>query len=273
MATGTPRPQTLASPLKFRRSVARLTPGQLENLRAAFSQLYAIDDDRGYSYWAGIHGLPLPIGCDSAHGTEYFLPWHRAYLYFFERAMRDRVPDAMLTWWDWRTPPGREGHVPDAYSKARANRRKNPLRSAAVDPLALQQGRRWPPVPAATTERDPGGAGVSLPSAQEVTDALRIRDFIGFSAQVEDLHNRVHMWVGGHMGQIPYAAFDPIFWAHHTMIDRLWRLWQLRHVGGRPPASILDQALPPFRMTVAQTLDVTALGYDYAVHTTSARPV
>ena len=71
------------------------------------------------------------------------------------------------------------------------------------------------------------------------------------------------------MGKIPFAAYDPIFWAHHTMIDRLWRIWQLQHPGADPDASLLDQALPPFRMTVRQTLDVAALGYDYASSTSS----
>ena len=52
------------------------------------------------------------------------------------------------------------------------------------------------------------------------------------------------------MGQIPFAAFDPIFWAHHTMIDRLWRLWQLAHPHAPCPPALLDDALPPFRMTV-----------------------
>lgn len=42
------------------------------------------------------------------------------------------------------------------------------------------------------------------------------------------------------MGQIVYAAFDPIFWAHHCMIDPLWRIWQLRHPGALPPARLLD---------------------------------
>jgi tyrosinase len=54
------------------------------------------------------------------------------------------------------------------------------------------------------------------------------------------------------------------------MIDRVWRLWQLRHPGARPPAALLDDALPPFRMTVRQTLSVTALGYDYAVASSSS---
>lgn len=73
------------------------------------------------------------------------------------------------------------------------------------------------------------------------------------------------------MGMIPFAAYDPVFWAHHTMCDRIWRLWQLRHTGSNPPASILDEALPPFRMTVRQTLSVTALGYDYAASTASSQ--
>ena len=98
---------------------------------------------------------------------------------------------------------------------------------------------------------------------------LTIRDFTGFTVAVENLHDRVHLSVGGHMDKIPYAAFDPLFWAHHCMIDRLWRIWQLMH-RAPPPAAILDQALPPFRMTVQQTLSVTALGYDYAVSSVSA---
>ena len=48
------------------------------------------------------------------------------------------------------------------------------------------------------------------------------------------------------------------------MIDRLWYLWQMATHGG-PPASILDRALPPFPMTVRDTLDISRLGYGYAV--------
>jgi tyrosinase len=272
MSTGSPRPQATATPLRFRRSVQRLTAGQLATLRQAFRRVQGIGDDRGYGYHAGIHGLPLPIGCDNAHGTPYFLPWHRAYLYFFERALRDQVHDAMLTWWDWRTAPRREGAIPHAFGVAHAGGEPNPLASADVLPLALQQGGNRV---AARTVRRPGAPGApALPSKPEVEAVLALRGFTDFTTQLEGLHDRVHMWVGGHMGQIPYAAFDPIFWAHHAMIDRLWRVWQLRHPGARPPAAILDDALPPFRMTVRQTLSVTALGYDYAVasSSTASRP-
>jgi tyrosinase len=271
VGTGTPRPQAPAAPLRIRRSAGRLTNGQLRLLRQAFAAVMAIGDDRGYHSHAGIHGLPLPIGCDNAHGTPYFLPWHRAYLYFFERALRDQVPDVTLTWWNWTaTFGGPRRRIPPAFTERQADGRPNPLYSGTVSPEALAQGRRQGMTVAARTGRRPGAPGaLPLPTARELEEVLRLSDFLDFSAQLEGLHDRVHVWTGGHMGMIPFAAFDPIFWAHHTMVDRVWRLWQLRHSAARPPVAIMDEALPPFRMTVRQTLDVTALGYDYAVATST----
>lgn len=268
VATGAPRPQSLTSPVRYRRSAERLTRGQLGALRRAFAAVYEIGDDRGYVHHAGIHGLPLPIGCDNAHGTPYFLPWHRAYLYFFERALRDQVPEAVLTWWDWRRRPNVDP-IPSAFAQRNAEGRRNPLYAAKVSREALRQGRRSGLRLGSPTKRRPGEARF-LPTNQDVERALRRRDFLDFSAALEDIHNGIHVWVGEHMAQIPYAAFDPIFWAHHTMIDRLWRIWQLDHPGATPPRSLLDEALPPFAMTVRQTLNVTELGYDYAVSSASA---
>src|SRR5437899_1210951 len=65
-------------------------------------------------------------------------------------------------------------------------------------------------------------------------------------------------------------GYGPIFCAHHTMIDRLWRLWQIRHPNPHMTTQLLNQALPPFPLTVAQTLDIKALGYDYAASTAHA---
>ena len=252
-----------ASPIRFRRSVALLSSGQLGLLRDGFRKLQGVNDDRGYRALAGIHGLPLPIGCDNAHGTPYFLPWHRAYLYLFERALRDQQPDAELAWWDWST-----GRIPRALTVATADGQPNPLAGADIDPVALQQfeqatGSTFPP----RSFREIGGA--VLPSRDEVVDALERADFLDFSSAMEDLHNRVHVHIGGSMSQITFASYDPIFWLHHTMVDRLWRIWQLRHADALPPADILGDALAPFPMTVRQTLDTTALGYDYAVATRS----
>jgi tyrosinase len=242
--------------LRHRRSARRLSKGQLVELRQAVSKAQRIGDDRGYQYWAGVHGLPLPVYC--RHGSELFLPWHRAYLYFFEKALQDRVPGVTLPWWDWRD---RSEPLPAAYARARTPGNKaNPLYSSPIQPT----GRRQPNEK--RTWREPGDPSW-LPSAAEVTRVRRNRDYFTFQSQLESLHNGVHGYVGGTMASVATSAYDPIFWAHHCMIDRIWYLWQLDHPGASLPARYLDLALPPFEMTVRDTLNVTALGYDYSAAT------
>jgi tyrosinase len=97
-----------------------------------------------------------------------------------------------------------------------------------------------------------------------VERVLRLGDFLDFQQQLEQIHDHIHIWVSGTMAEVPFAAYDPIFFAHHAMVDRIWRLWQLRHPTAGVPADLIDEALPPFNITVRQTLSTTTLGYDYA---------
>ena len=248
----------VAVALRHRRSVRRLTTGQLADLRSAIQAAQGISDDRGYQHHAGIHGLPLPIYC--THGSLLFLPWHRAYLYFFERALQDRVRGVTLPWWDWTH--GHAQGIPGPYAEAAVGGHPNALYQSPIQP----SGR--PPGGPAATQRDPGGPGAPpLPTPQQLAAVLALNDFSDFSFALEDIHNGVHVWVGGTMSSIETAAYDPLFWAHHAMIDRVWRLWQLRHRGAAIPAWMRHRALPPFPMTVADTLDTSALGYDYAAST------
>lgn len=249
-------PRRAAVRLRHRRSARRLSKRQLAQLRQAVSKVQRIGDDRGYQFWAGVHGLPLPVYCQ--HGSQLFLPWHRAYLYFFERALQDQVPGVTLPWWDWRD---HSEALPVAYARARTPGNKaNPLYSSPIQP----SGRRQPGE--RRTWRSLGPTSW-LPTARQVEEARRNRDYFTFQSQLESLHNGVHGFVGGTMGSVAVSAYDPIFWAHHCMIDRVWYLWQLDHPGARLPAAYLDLPLPPFEMTVRDTLDVTALGYDYAAAT------
>lgn len=63
------------------------------------------------------------------------------------------------------------------------------------------------------------------------------------------LHNRVHLWVGGDMlpGTSPN---DPVFFLHHCNVDRLWATWQQNNPGspylptiGGPPFHNLNDAM------------------------------
>ncbi|KAF7532664.1 hypothetical protein G7054_g7781 [Neopestalotiopsis clavispora] len=56
---------------------------------------------------------------------------------------------------------------------------------------------------------------------------------------IEDIHNAIHNYVGGggQMGSPAAAAFDPIFWLHHTQVDRLFAIWQALHDDPRSAAT------------------------------------
>jgi tyrosinase len=179
----------------------------------------------------------------------------------------------MLAWWDWRTPAGQPGRIPKELTAARgADGRANPLRNAPVPKLAIQQGGPLGRSLGTPTKRTPSTVD-PLPTPEQIADLLEISDFPTFSEELDSIHGGVHMWIGGHMGQIAYSSYDPIFWHHHAMIDRIWRMWQNKHNTPGPPQTLWSQALPPFGMTVQQTLSVTRLGYDYAARTVSRQVV
>jgi tyrosinase len=90
-----------------------------------------------------------------------------------------------------------------------------------------------------------------------------------------DPHNTMHVWIGGSpkggppagglMANNLTAAFDPIFWAHHANVDRIWALWQERHPGVDPPDP--GDVLPGVSSTVQDSLNFHKLGYEYAADT------
>ncbi|KAJ8128213.1 hypothetical protein O1611_g5423 [Lasiodiplodia mahajangana] len=49
---------------------------------------------------------------------------------------------------------------------------------------------------------------------------------------IESLHDSVHTIGGGiwgHLAIIAYSAFDPLFFLHHTNVDRIFAMWQVLH--------------------------------------------
>jgi tyrosinase len=255
--------RSVRSRLKSRKSVSRLSAKELKTLRTAWAAFVDLPDDRGFQYYAGWHGVPFGW-CGRHDGDPFFLPWHRAYLYHFELALQDRDPSRSVTlpWWNWVDEAG----IPAAYDARSVAGKPNPLFASPIAPFASKRRPEWP----RRTIREVGAnPGPIPPPLRERWDwVMEPTSYTEFSRRITLLHNNIHGWVGGSMGQVDWAAYDPIFWAHHAMVDRLWRIWQHRNPGALPPADILDAPLqlgkPPI-LTVRQTLDVKRLGYDYAV--------
>ncbi|WP_135505894.1 tyrosinase family protein [Roseovarius aestuariivivens] len=270
-------------------------PSALSLFRDAFARLKSQGDDRGFDFFASLHGLALPFWCE--HGSPLFLPWHRAYLYYFELALQTRLgprfteitpqvqefAEIGLPWWDWASPQAHSVGLPPSYAEAEVDGVANPLHATEVAacpgqgavtgiwaaPLVELVRQQLPGVISATgapvTQRDPD-APDELPTQATLDTLVLTQSTYGdFNTSLEQVHGDVHVWVGGAMSQVPAAAYDPIFWSHHAMIDRLWYLWQNSALGRDPPPDLLNAVLAPFPMTVAQVLEIDRLNYGYAM--------
>ena len=265
---------------KLRVSVRNLKAAELHAFREAFGKTMAIRDNRGFTAIAGFHGTP---DGHCPHWTErrIFLPWHRAYLHWLEVHIQDHDPNVTLPWWNWASAVSHAEGLPAAYTddtvEVDGETVDNVLARFRVQ-LDLPQG----PVDGFTF-RDPGDpARLPFPHdtfrdidphdpdrevldiVRSVDDLMAIDNFVDFSNVLQDVHDSIHGWIGGVMGIVAWAAFDPIFWAHHCMVDRLWWMWQNRHGNATVPGEMLDMPLVPFGLTVADVLDSRALGVDYA---------
>jgi tyrosinase len=235
---------------------------QTGGLAAAFAKMQArtASDNRSWIYWAEYHGYNRfdcwhhgSVGNDH-FSYDLFLPWHRAYLHYFEHVALTEDAGATLPWWDWTSATSHRVGVPASFAAAESGGEPSPLASGPV-PAGLRASPNH-------TTRQPG-APASLPSVATIDGILALSAFDDFSSQIQNQHDFVHGWTGGDMGVISTSAFDPVFWLHHCMIDRLWYLWQVRHGVDNVPPNYLDRTLEPWGMTVKDVLDVRRLGYTY----------
>jgi tyrosinase len=248
--------------LHYRRNVDTMPGPDIAAFGRALSSMMALRDNRGYAHFASMHGYSLGL---CKHHHPLFLPWHRAYLYMFELALRDIDSSVSLPWWDWSSDVSQQIGIPQAYqgitTLARAAVNLDPRTRKRVEqqaPWALDLNE---PVPQTVRNPEPP---LGLPTSGDIEKVLTAPSFSDFTLRLEDIHDGVHGWFKGSMALVPFAAYDPIFWAHHAMIDRLWYRWQLRNPGATMPTEIANSALEGFPLTVPQVLDIAALGYDYA---------
>lgn len=142
--------------------------------------------------------------------------------------------------------------------------------------------------------RWPGGNNSIIfeayPRPEDIDRIVQIANFFTFGSgpsnhhffgALEDIHNLMHNFSGGmnpnyvhgtnpqnrtepqygDMVSPGTTAFDPIFWSHHSNVDRVWAEWQTLHPGAGPDDP--DAILPPWTMTVGQVANVRNLGYEY----------
>ena len=194
--------------------------------------------------------------------VDFFLPWHRLFLWRTERIVRHLTREARFTmpYWNYADPANRA--LPAEFRRP-------------DDPFwrSLYRAERYPQVnDGAPIDRD-AEAVIDLASMMSATYRDSGSD-AGFSFNLDNApHTAVHVDVGDRthgMGTIAWAANDPIFWLHHCAIDRIWASWN--RAGGRNPdeAEFLDQGFvfinetgSPARAAVAEAMTTASLGYAY----------
>ncbi len=199
-----------------RRPASTLSAAEISQLKDAYKAMRALDtsapnDPRGFLRQANVHCWYCGEGTQ-VHFTWQFFVWHRAYLYFHERILGKLIGDMnfRLPYWDWDTPSHRK--LPGAYTDPNDN--SNPLwnGSRGMDP---------------TDEIPEEDVGEDVMEA-----ALTADNFTEFGGTASGSgipegtpHGAVHVDVGGDMGFFDSAGKDPVFYAHHANVDKMWSDW------------------------------------------------
>nr|APO14262.1 polyphenol oxidase 3 [Luffa aegyptiaca] len=292
------RPQAPGK-LRVRPAAHLADQNYVEKYKRAVELMKALPDDdpRSFKQQANVHcaycngaydqvGFPVEV---QVHNSWLFFPFHRYYLHFHEKILGELIgdPSFALPFWNYDAPGGMK--MPAMYADEKSSlydelRNRNHLPPTLVD---LDFGGVDPTIGDEAQIR----SNLSIMYRQMVSNSRTPSLFFGNAylagdepspggGLVENIpHGPVHIWCGDNnepnfenMGNFYSAARDPIFYAHHSNIDRLWSVWKT--LGGRRQdlqnadwlnASFIfyDEKAQAVRVRVRDCLDSRNLGYVY----------
>ena len=184
-----------------------------------------------------IHGAPKYETCpEQPHGMccmhdgkdpWSLLPWHRLFIAQMEEELGEALP-----YWDWTV----DKDVPDLWEEDIKAPMKPPVTSYCNKGESFV-GRKK-------------GIDIKVASLKKlVEEAFEKDSFIDFAKKISEPHNNMHNDMGCEMPHTRAAAYDPVFYLHHTFVDYLWAYWQeLQRLRGIEEKYVheFDQPLPPF---------------------------
>lgn len=186
------------------------------------------DDDLMYdlgefhrAFFNTIHtNLPNELSAD------IFFGWHRAQMFEMEQTFQDIHPKIGLSYWN------------SSVDQDLTTLENTLFASDLLGPFDAAWGLN-------RSLNTHSTAPNTLPTPAEIVRVLAISDYSnntnsngssggvmpsndgGFSNQAErgTTHVGVHRWVGGAMSS-QNSAFDPVFYFHHSYVDKLWDEWE-----------------------------------------------
>ncbi|XP_023741652.1 polyphenol oxidase I, chloroplastic [Lactuca sativa] len=305
--------------VRIRPAAQRASDDYIDKYKAAIKAMRDLPDDHPHSFkqQAKIHcaycngsytqkesGKEYEHLTLQIHNSWLFFPFHRWYLYFYERILGKLIDDPTfaIPYWNWDNPTGMI--IPDLFEKPIQvrERKENPVFDAYRD------ARHLPP---ALVDIDYNGEdrGVScidqitinlsamykqmISNASDPTSFFGGRYVAGMDHDDKNSHGNpsvgsieagchtaVHRWVADprmpnneDMGNFYSAGYDPIFYAHHANVDRMWKIWkELGIRGHREPTDkdwldasyvFYDENEELVRVYNRDCVDLNKLNYDY----------
>ena len=246
---------------------------------------------------------------NGAHRGPSFLPWHRAFLLQFEADLQAIDPSITVPYWDWTEDvldPLNSPVWDDDFMGG--NGVESDEWRVANGAFAFKNGNWYVPsypddgLPGLGLKRQFGLVVNSLPTPKDLQMAMReslydtppydsshcVRGFRnrleGWITQRGDpqvetsgsqLHNRVHLWMGGNM-LLMTSPDDPVFFLHHCFVDKVWADWQalMARVNNQwsphyapllngPEGHSYHDVLKPWTLKISEVMDIEALDYEY----------
>lgn len=287
-----------SSPKRIRRPAHLLDRAYIAKYHKAVTLMKQLNysDPRSFTRQANIHCIYCTGAHDQVnssarfniHKSWFFFPWHRFLIYFHERILGELIGDDTfaLPYWNWDSPIGMQ--IPSFYMSGSfvdkdRDRAHFPPQIADLNYNDVESGLS-PDQQIATN--------LAFMYHQMVSGAKKVELFMGCRRTAGEEgdctapgtieaapHNTVHGWVGSNlmperenMGSFYSAARDPIFYAHHANIDRLWIIW--RRLRGNVPEIVdpawldshfyfHDENARLIRVKLSDCLELEKLGYAY----------
>ncbi|HZH44165.1 MAG TPA: tyrosinase family protein [Lysobacter sp.] len=202
----------------------------------------------------------------SGQNANHFLPWHRMFVYYFERIIRHitgRV-DFTLPYWDYTSgDPAKRGVVPLQFRLP-----DDPLWNCLYRAHRTTLANTGQPI-----HKNQTTDVMDISDAMAKTHYSTVDSVMGFCRAIDSgIHGRIHVLVGTskNMGAVPYAGNDPLFWVHHSNIDRMWASWNANGNANPTTATwagtqftFVDAGGVRVRRPLRDFFDTAPLGYAY----------
>ncbi|KAL6506918.1 hypothetical protein OROHE_022355 [Orobanche hederae] len=290
--------------MKIRPSAHRVSPEYISKYNLAIERMKQLpaDDPRNFTQQANIHcaycnggyhqtgegSLELQI-----HNSWLFFPFHRWYLYFYERILGKLIDDPTfaLPFWNWDNPKGMS--VPPMFNDTTSalydsKRNQENVKPSAVIDLGVTGNTDTLQVVSNNlsimyTEMIRGNNDIYHFMGQPYREGSIADSNTGPGSSERGSHTSVHRVIGDprepageDLGNFYSAGRDPLFYCHHANVDRMWTLWQYYLPSNKVPdkkitdtdflnASFLfyNENSELVRVTVKDSLDNFKLGYDF----------